>query len=212
MWRVQRVSFNVRNARCARSASPRFLRFAHGGKPPPARAFAAHPTLPARYSNPCDGYRRMIVHHQKIVHGQAAGSAVSISERMDVLKLDMIVSRDAKQSVFRDSVQLAEQLTHLIGHILRRSSDFISAGHVVMKLVFTGTLAQLVAAKRSKPIFARNSFISSKPPSDDRFPPPKSILILLLLSSFISVQLIVELLSGVVVCGDSIRPDLGFFL
>ena len=61
-------------------------------------------------------------------------------------------------------------------------------------------------------ISEKNSFISNKPPSDERFPPPKSILILLLLSSFISVKLIVELLSGVVVCGDSIIPDLGFYL
>ena len=79
-------------------------------------------------------------------------------------------------------------------------------------LITLSVVLNLAAANRSKPIFDRNSFISSKPPSDDRFPLPKSILILLLISSLISVKHITRLLSGVMVCGDYIIPDLGFFL
>lgn len=86
----------------------------------------------------------MSVQNQKEIHGDAAGSAVPVRKGMDVLKLDVVIDRGAKQLLPGNIVQLVKQLPHLRGNILRRSTDLVFPRHIITALVFSRAFSQLI--------------------------------------------------------------------
>ena len=90
---------------------------------------------------------RMPINDKEIIHGQTTGTTITVRKGMNILKFHMEIS-SRNQCFFRWNVMhFVEQLPHFFLYIFRGSTNFIPAGHIIMFLIFPGTLAQLIASR-----------------------------------------------------------------